>query len=862
METTGLTNPSDLRRGAFSILFERWQRMRGGSLKQRQYVDEKEPHFMGFTKVVSPWLKGILFAGVLFTATCPLAAQNDVPDAVRNPFATDPSAVAAGKLLYEQTCQGCHGGDARGDRGPGLTGALKHGSTDNDIYQTIRNGVQGTQMPAFSGLPTDSVWRIVTYLDSLDPAKTNRRETVPGDVAAGSKVFFGKGGCAQCHEVNGNGGIFAGDLSAIGVNSVDYLRNWILHPGAPGAPPVTGPRPQGRGGGGGGGGPATPVMVSVKTADGKEIKGVRIADDGFTLLLRVPSGEVRRFDTGTLLDKHEESKPLMPDDYATTLSPDELQNLIAYLKSLRARNPAITAHADIPGGLSPERLARASAEPQNWLTYWGDYQGRHYSPLTQITPANVSKLAARWTVQMPGESILETTPLVVDGIMYTSGPPGEVFALDAKSGLQIWKYERRQKVTNPYESNPFNRGVAVLGNRVFVGTLDAALVALDARTGRVLWETQVADTMKGYTITAAPLAVKDKIIVGVAGGEFGIRGFLDAYDAQTGKLVWRFNTVPGPGEFGSDTWAGNSWQRGSGGTWLTGSYDPELDTLYWTVGNPGPDLNGALREGDNLFTCSVLALDPDTGKRKWHYQFTPGDTHDWDANEDLVLASEMVEGKMRKVMLQADRNGMFYTLDRTNGKFISATPYVKQTWNTGFDANGRPIFTPDWKSSPKGVTVAPSLIGGANWQSPSYDPDRSTMFVIAYDGGQTYRSAPVEYEAGRQYSGGAGGGGGGGREAGSISILAIDTLTGKIKWRHPLIRRSFAIGVLATRSGVLFAATGEGNLIALDSKTGKTLWHFQTGGNIASAPMSYAVDGQEFISLGSGNVLYTFALPE
>ncbi len=816
---------------------------------------------MGFTKVVSYWLKGVLFGGALLTATCPLAAQNDVPDAVRNPFATDPNAVAAGKLLYEQTCQGCHGGDARGDRGPALTGALKHGSSDTDIYQTIRTGVQGTQMPAFSFLPTDSVWRIVTYLDSLDPAKTSRQETVPGDVAAGSKVFFGKGGCAQCHEVNGNGGVFAGDLSAIGVNSVDYLRNWILHPGAPGTPAVAGPRPQGRGGGGGGGGPATPVMVSVKTADGKEVKGVRIADDGFTLLLRVPSGEVRRFDTGMLLDKHEESKPLMPDDYATTLSPEELQNLIAYLKSLKVRDTAVPSHADISGGLSPERLAHANAEPQNWLTYWGDYQGRHYSPLTQITPANVSKLAARWTVQMPGESVLETTPLVVDGIMYTSGPPGEVFALDAKSGLQIWKYERRQKVTNPYESNPFNRGVAVLGNRVFVGTLDAALVALDARTGRVLWETQVADTMKGYTITAAPLAVKDKIIVGVAGGEFGIRGFLDAYDAQTGKRVWRFNTVPGPGEFGNDTWAGDSWQRGSGGTWLTGSYDPELDTLYWTVGNPGPDLNGSLREGDNLFTCSVLALDPDTGKRKWHYQFTPGDTHDWDANEDLVLANQVVDGKMRKVMLQADRNGMFYTLDRTDGKFISATAYVKQTWNTGFDANGRPIFMPDWKSSPKGVTVAPSLIGGANWQSPSYDPDRSTMFVVAYDGGQTYRSAPVEYEPGRQYSGG-GGGGGGAREAGSISILAIDTVTGKIKWRHPLIRRSFAIGVLATRSGVLFAATGEGNLIALDSKTGKTLWHFQTGGNIASAPMSYAVDGQEFISLGAGNVLYTFALPE
>jgi PQQ-dependent dehydrogenase (methanol/ethanol family) len=802
-----------------------------------------------------------LFAGMVCGTAPSLIAQNDAPDATRNPFAADPSAVPAGKVLFEQTCQSCHGADARGDRGPALTGNFSHGSSDMDIYQTIRTGIPGTQMPAFSTLPTDSVWRVITYLRSLDSRKASEGEKVPGDASAGEKIFFGKANCAQCHEVSGKGGVFAGDLSTIGVNSVDYLRNWILHPGAPGAPGQYGPRGGGRGGGGGGGGGTTaPVTVVIKTKDGKELQGIRVADDGFTLLLRERSGDVRRFDTSALLEKHEETKPLMPDDYETALSSSELQDLVAYLKSLKARDLTKTAEADIPGGLSPERLVNSSAEPQNWLTYWGDYQGRHYSPLTQITPANLSKLAARWTLQMPGESILESTPLVVDGIMYVSGPPGQVFALDAKSGLQIWKYERRQKVTNPYESNPFNRGVTVLRNRVFVGTLDAAVVALDARTGRVLWETQVADTLKGYTITAAPLAVKDKIIVGVAGGEFGIKGFLDAYDAKTGKLVWRFNTVPGPGEFGNDTWAGDSWKHGSGGTWLTGSYDPELDTLYWTVGNPGPIMNSAMREGDNLFTCSVLALDPDTGKRKWHYQFTPGDTHDWDSNEDVVLADQTIAGIKRKVLLHADRNGMFYTIDRTNGKFISATPYVKETWNTGFDANGRPIFTANWKASPQGVVVAPSLIGGANWQNPSYDPTRSTMFLIAYDGAMGYRSVPVKYEEGRQYSGG--GPGPGAREVGSIKIIAIDTATGKIKWNHPLVRRNYAIGVLATRSGLLFAATGEGNIIALDSTTGKVLWHFQTGGNIASAPMSYSIDGEQFITIGSGNSLYTFALPD
>src|SRR6185503_2926634 len=289
-------------------------------------------------------------------------------------------------------------------------------------------------------------------------------------------------------------------------------------------------------------------------------------------------------------------------------------------------------------------------EPQNWLTYWGDYQGHHFSALKQVDTTNVRQLQARWAVQMPGDSMLETTPLVIDGIMYTAGMPGQVFAIDAKTGLQIWKYQRQQKTVNPYESNRFNRGVAVLGNRVFFGTLDAALVALDSRTGLPLWETQIADTLQGYSITQALLALKDKIIVGVAGGEYGIRGFVDAYDLATGKRLWRFYAVPGPGEFGNDTWAGDSWKRGGGPTWLTGSYDPDLDIIYWGVGNPGPDMNAEVRKGDNLFTCAVLALDAATGKRKWHYQFTPNDSHDWDATEDFILVDRLFQGQNRKLL--------------------------------------------------------------------------------------------------------------------------------------------------------------------------------------------------------------------
>src|SRR5215471_8601536 len=405
--------------------------------------------------------------------------------------------------------------------------------------------------------------------------------------------------------------------------------------------------------------------------------------------------------------------------------------------------------------LTFERLRNAQAEPQNWLMYWGNYQGTHFSSLMQIDKSNVDRLQDSWTVQMTGRGSLQATPLVVDGVMYTSGAPGTIYALDAKTGKEVWKFERAQKVRNPNESNTFNRGVAVMGNRVFAGTLDAALIALDRSTGMPLWETQVADTLLGYSITQAPLVLKDRIIVGVAGGEFGIRGFIDAYDLETGKRLWRFNSIPGPGEFGNDTWKGDSWMRGGGSTWLTGTYDADLDTLYWPIGNPGPDIDGTARLGDNLFSCSVVALDPSTGQRKWHYQFTPHDTHDWDSTEDMVLVDRMFNGQQRKLLLHADRNGMFYVLDRTNGKFLSATAFVKQTWNAGFDANGRPKIVDGSEARPEGsIPVFPSLGGGTNFQSPSYDPATGWLIFEYQESGQIYVLTPQEYKAGTQYQGG------------------------------------------------------------------------------------------------------------
>src|SRR5262245_38989199 len=337
--------------------------------------------------------------------------------------------------------------------------------------------------------------------------------------SAGESLFFGKAGCAYCHEVNGRGGIVGPDLSSAGITPVEGLRAKILNPSS-----------SGRGG--------APMTIVAKTQDGRTIQGTRRNEDTFTLQMVDVSGQLHLLDKQKLTDLRHEARSIMPADYATRLSTDELQSLINYLGSLKGREIGSALNA-ASGGVTYERLRNSKAEPQNWMHYWGDYQGTHHSALNQITTANVGRLQAKWSIQLPGTSTLETQPLVVDGVMYTSGQPGTVLALDAKSGRQIWRFTRQQKARNPSEINPFNRGVAVLGNRVFVGTLDAALVALDARTGLQLWETQVADTMLGYSLTSAPLVVKDKVIVGVTGGEFGARGFLDAYDSATGKRQWR-----------------------------------------------------------------------------------------------------------------------------------------------------------------------------------------------------------------------------------------------------------------------------------------------------------------------------------
>jgi len=775
-------------------------------------------------------------------------AQEHTPEREKNPFAGNAEAAAAGQKTFEQACQACHGGSGRGsERGPALTsGRFTRGGLDGEIFLNIRNGIKGTAMPGFAGLKQAQVWQLVSYIRGISGGPMVSGEKVTGDATAGEQLFFGKANCAACHGVHARGGIVGPDLSTAGRLPAERLQAKILNPA--GATPGRRRR-----------GDAENIVVTARTKDGRTLRGMRTADDTFTVHLMTVAGERHMLSKAALAELRAEAGTLMPSDYGTRLSAGEVQNVVAYLKTLETRDLTKTAAAAVPGGLTYERIKNSAAEPHNWLTYWGDYRGTHFSALRQIDTRNVNQLQVKWAAQLPGDSLLQSTPIVVDGVMYAAGPPGQVFAFDARTGLQIWKYERKRKVVNPFESNPFNRGVAVLGNRVFVGTLDAALVALDARTGLPLWETQVADTMLGYSLTMAPLVVKDKIVVGVAGGEHGIRGFLDAYDAATGKRVWRFNTVPGPGEFGHETWKGDSWKMGGSGTWLTGNFDPELNTVYWATGNPGPDMDAEIRAGDNLFSCSVVALDAGTGKRKWHYQFTPGDDHDWDANEGLVLADRVIDGKPRKLLLQANRNGFFYVLDRTDGKFLFAKPFVKQTWNDGFDDQGRPIWKANSKATPEGTVVYPSLVGGTNWQSPSYDAASGTLYLMTSEAGQRFFQTRQEYEPGKAYWGG--------RamaidEPSKAAIKAIDAATGAVKWQYPVSRGSLSAGVLATAGGVLFSSTQEGAVLALDATTGQLLWRMQTGGPISASPISYSVDGKQYVAVAAGAVLYSFSLPE
>jgi alcohol dehydrogenase (cytochrome c) len=513
-----------------------------------------------------------------------------------------------------------------------------------------------------------------------------------------------------------------------------------------------------------------------------------------------------------------------------------------------------------PAQVTAERIGASKSEPGNWLTYSGNYEGHRYSPLDQVNLSNVAKLKLAWIYQVRRTDKFETTPIVVNGRMYITEPPSNVTALDTRTGRPIWQYRRTYPEDTRLCCGQVNRGVAVLGDLVYVGTVDGHLLALDAGTGQVRWDTLVADHRAGYSLTAAPLAVKDKIIMGMAGGEYGVRGFLDAYDAKTGKRVWRFWTIPGPGEPGNETWAGESWKMGAAATWVTGTYDAETNTLFWGTGNPGPDWNGDVRLGDNLYSDSVVAVDADTGKLKWYFQFTPHDVHDWDATEVPVLAEATVRGERKKLVLFANRNAFYYALDRATGKFLSGRAFARQTWAKGLDDSGRPMRAPGTFPTAEGVTVWPSVAGATNWFSPTYSPQTGLFYVAAKDGASVYFKGAADFQPGSQYNGG----GfrnvtGPGASSGAIRALAPDT--GELKWEFPLFSPPWS-GLLSTAGGLVFGSTAEGDFLALDARTGKLAWRFQGGGPSYSNPMSYLSEGKQYVAVAIGSALLNFALPD
>lgn len=730
-----------------------------------------------------------------------------------------PETIREGRQLFVRNCSACHGDTAKGGRGPDLTtGEWKHGGSMDDLVRNITKGIAGTQMPPIP-MADSEARSIATFLLSL-ASKPEERPT--GDEARGRTLFFGTAKCAQCHMFAGRGGILGADLTnARGRFKVSALVAKMAEPIA---------------------------MVDAG------VRGVAKGEDTFTLQLMDAQQKWH------LLNKRDLARPAQ---LVTAPHPDvpaaDRNDIAAFLLKAPMTYDAATEWkpaADF--NVTYARLRNAAAEPQNWLTYWGDLQGRHFSGLKQVTPSNAAQLKSTWTFQL-GANTVETTPLVVDGLMFVTGPLNNAAALDARTGRPLWRYTRQLPKVASHCTVMTNRGFAILGDRLYMATLDTRLVALDAKSGNVIWDVEVDDYKKGFSITHAPLAIDGKIIVGVTSGECALTGWVDAYDAKTGKRLWRTHSTPQPGDPNRKTWTPEtSADFGGSPTWTTGTYDVDTDTIYWQTGNPGPDYDGTVRAGDNLYSCSVLAVDAKTGRMKWWFQFTPHDVHDWDANETPLLIDGVVRGQKRKLLVTAQRNGFYYVLDRTTGEFLAGREFAKQTWAKGLDDKGRPIVLPNTTPTPQGNYVCPDAAGTANWGAPSYDPSTQFFLVSVREACAMYTSMTKSPVPGEGFTGG-------GVEVDPKvgtpgSVRALEATTGARKWDFPLHTGSSATGVLATAGGVVFASSYDGNLIALDSKSGKYLWHYYTGANIITAPISYAVNGKQYVAIASQSAIFVFGL--
>ncbi len=744
---------------------------------------------------------------------------------------------STGPKLYASLCAGCHGADAHGtDRGPGLAASKSVRARPFMQLRTfIRRGAPGAGMPGFD-LPSEQLDALTTLLLSLNAPAAETAAV--GDAAAGKQFFHGKGQCASCHMVRGGGKAVGPDLSDAGARmTVDELQKALLEPNAQIAPGFG--------------------MVTVKLKDGKTVRGFVKNRSNFGIGVQDAEGRYFSLPEDRIAAIEEEKNSLMP---ALKGSPEEMRDLVAYLGKLTGIRPDSAAD---PGdgathGIDFSRLL--DPKPGDWLSYNGKLGGNRFSELTQINRGNVSKLALKWSFAIPlwaqllpdtpyfVENMkyfgLETTPLVADGVMYVTGPH-QAIAMDARTGRAIWRYSRPRTVGLVGDASlGTNRGSAILGDKIFMVTDNAHLIALNRTTGALVWEAVMPDEVQRYGSTVAPLVVKDMVVAGVSGGDWGIRGFLAAYKASTGERVWRFWTVPDKGAPGSETWQGKYPELGGGSTWLTGSYDSETDTLFWPTATPFPNTDDRGRPGDNLYTQSILALNPADGKLKWHYQFTPHDVHVWDATEPSVAVNTTYRGRDRKLLLHADRNGFFYVFDRTNGELLLAKNFVEVTWASGIGRDGRPQLTPEKEvSCPEDAT---------NWNATAFSPTTRLYYLMVMEKcvphvlpGDWKRERP-QVKPGRKY------------------VRALDIETGKTVWEIPLtgpVEGKRWAGVLLTAGGILIYPDPNGDLVAVDEKDGKYLWHIPTNETVKTAPMTFTVEGQQYIAVAAGASILCFGLP-
>mgnify|MGYP000851219020 CR=1 FL=1 len=739
----------------------------------------------------------------------------------------------SGEQAFQNYCANCHGkaGDqiANVDLGHGV---FRRPYTDTQLTDILMKGIPGTPMPATPNLSSTQAQQIVAYLRSRAVLKD---VAATGDAARGRQLFAGKGQCLTCHRVSGEGSRLGPELSRIGLlRTSDQLAESLLEPDRE-------VQPANR-------------WYTLTTKVGERARGRLLNRDSFTVQMLDDKEQLRSFNRADLASESFLPSP-MPS-VRGTLKNEELADVVRYLTTLRG------GAASLPALPPPRPLADTAA---NWLSYSRDYANQRHSPLDQINAANAGKLQLQWAWQSRSLEKFEATPLVVDGVMYTVQAPNDVVALDAATGRLFWTYSHQPAPARTC-CGRVNRGLAIQGDTLYMGTVDSHLLAIDAKSGQLQWDTVVADAAAQYSITMPPLVVNDKVIIGTAGGDMGVRGFVAAYDARTGHEVWKFHTIPGPGEAGHDTWSGDSWQKGGAAIWNHGAYDAGANLVYFGTGNPAPDWDGRTRLGDNLYSDSVIALDADTGKLKWHYQFTPHDELDYDSTQVPLLADIAWRGTPRKVMLWANRNGLMYVLDRITGEFLLGKPYVEVNWMDGFDAKGRPHRVPGMIPTPQGTLVRPHVHGAINWAPPAYSP-RTGLFYVAHwehSGimaveGQFPRAVGVNT---RQTT------------MGDVNlepflnnedeargvIRAYDPATLQPVWEYPLGNITWG-GTLSTAGDVVFGGGKDGYFVALDAKTGKLLWKAALGGQVNAGAMTYAVNGRQYVAIAAGTTLFTFALP-